>query len=132
MKAVYYNLEAVIAAFLVMGIFLLLFFSIPKSQEVERANLKTDIYRGLEILNEKGSLRVYALENNATTIKNDLRIFLPISVSSHVTIFNKTFNSLTTPFTEETSDTISVSYAIAGNVGNYTPKEIRVYVWGFE
>lgn len=132
MKAAYYTLEAGISVFLIMTIFLLLVLTTPTNPEIERANIKTDIYKGFEVLNSKGSLRANALDNNATAIKNDLDDFLPKVVSLHVTLFNKSFNNLTESHTEQTVDTITVSYFISGDVGNYTPKEIRTYVWGFE
>ena len=132
MKGVYYTIEAVVAIFLVVSIFLLLFLTPLKNPEIDRANIKNDAYKGLEILNLKGSLRNQTLNNDATAIKNDLDDFLPIAVQINVAIYNKSFNNLTTEVTEQTTDTIGVSYYIAGDIGNYTPKVVRVHVWGFE
>ena len=132
MKGTYYAIEAVIAIFLVMSIFLLLFLAPQKNPEVERANVKNDLYKGLETLNSKGSLRNQTLNNDATAIKNDLDDFLPLNIQLNVAIYNKSFSNLTAEVADQTTDTTGVSYYIVGDIGNYTPKEIRVHAWGFE
>lgn len=132
MKGAYYTLEAAISVFLIMSIFVLLFFTTPENPEFERANTKSDIYKGFDTLNSKGSLRIDAINNNATAIDNDLDDFLPPFASLDITIFNRSFVNLTSPHTEAESDTIVVSYYLAGAAGNYTPREIRAYVWRFK
>lgn len=131
MKGTYYVVEAVVAILLVVSIFSLLFFTAQKNPEIDRANAKSDIYKALEILNSKGSLRNHTLNNDATSIKNDLSGFLPVNVRLNVAIYNKTFNNLTAEVTDQTTDIVGVSYYIAGDIGNYTPKEIRVHGWEF-
>ncbi len=132
MKGAYYTLEAAISIFLIMTIFVLLFFTTPENPEVERANAKNDIYKGFDALSSRGSLRIDALNNNASAIDGDLDDFLPLFVSLDITIFNRSFVNLTSAHPEAESDTIVVSYYLAGAVGNYTPREIRAYVWGFK
>lgn len=132
MKGTYYTIEAVVAVFLIVSIFLLLFATPQKNPEIERANIKNDIYKGLETMDSKGSLRNQTLNNDATAIKNDLNTFIPLSIQLNVAIYNKTFNNITTEVTDQTTDIIGVSYYIAGDIGNYTPKEVRVHAWGFE
>ncbi len=132
MKGTYYTIEAVVAILLVVIIFFFLFITPQKSHEIERANVKNDVYKALEILNSKGSLRNQTLNNDAAAIKTDLSRFLPINVQLNVAIYNKSFNNLTAEVAEQTMDVIGVSYYIAGDVGNYTPKEIRIHAWGFD
>ncbi len=132
MKGTYYTIEAALAIFLVISIFLLLFLSSQKNPEIDRATLKADIYKGLDTLLTKGSLRNQTLNNDATAIGNDLDDFLPINVALTVAIYNKSFNNLTAEVVDQQSDIVSVSYFIAGDAANYTPREIRVHVWGFE
>jgi hypothetical protein len=132
MKGTYYIIETAIAIFLVTSIFLLLFLSPPKNPEIERANVKNDIYRALETLNAKGSLRNQTLHNDATAIKNDLASFVPFNIQLNVAIYNKSFQSLTTEVSDQQSDIVGVSYYFAGDIGNYTPREIRVHGWGFD
>ncbi|MBI2084033.1 MAG: hypothetical protein HYT70_00225 [Candidatus Aenigmarchaeota archaeon] len=132
MKGTYYTIEAALAVLLVVSIFLLLFLAPQKNPEIDRANAKTSIYKGLETLDSKGSLREQALSNNATAIKNDLDDFLPFNIQISVAIYNKSFSNLTAEVADQPVDIVGVSYYIAGDVGNYTPKEIRVHGWGFE
>lgn len=132
MKGMYYTIEAVVAIFLVVSIFLLLFLTPQKNPEIDRANIKTSIYEALGTLNSKGSLRNQTLNNDATAIKNDLTGFLPVNIQLNVAIYNKSFNNLTAEVTDQTMDIVGVSYYLAGDIGNYTPKEVRVHAWGFE
>lgn len=132
MKGTYYTIEAVVAVFLMITIFLLLFVAPQKNPEIERANVKTDIYKGLETLNSQGSLRNQTLNNDAAAIENDLDDFLPVNLQLNVAIYNRSFHNLTREVTDQPTDMIGVSYYIVGDVGNYTPREIRVHAWGFE
>lgn len=132
MKGTYYTLEVALAIILVTSIFFFLFVAPQKNPEIERSNVKNDLYKGLDTLLSKGSLRNQTLNNDATAIKNDLAAFLPVNIQLNVAIYNKSFNNLTAEVTEQITDTIGVSYYVAGDVGNYTPKEVRVSAWGFE
>lgn len=132
MKGSYYIIEAAVAIFLVVSIFLLLFLTPQKNPEIGRSNVKNDIYKALDSLNSKGSLRNLTLNNDATAIKNDLASFLPININLNVAIYNKSFNNLTTELSDQILDIVGVSYYLVGDIGNYTPKEVRVHAWGFE
>lgn len=132
MRGTYYTIEAAMAVFLVITIFLLLFSAAQENPEINRANLKSDVYKGLDTLLAKGSLRNQTLNNDATAIRSDLDDFLPVDVDLNVAIYNKSFSNLTADVSDQQSDIVGVSYFIAGDVGNYTPREIRVHVWGFE
>lgn len=132
MKGTYYIIEAAIAIVLIFTIFLLLFLSPQNNPEISRNNVKNDIYKVLESLNSKGSLRNQTLNNDAVAIKNDLADFLPISISLNVAIYNKSFSNLTAELTDQVSDIVGVSYYLVGDIGDYTPKEVRVHAWGFE
>ncbi len=132
MKGTYYVIEAALASFLVISIYLLLFEVPQENPEIDRANIKSDIYKGLDTLLSKGSLRNQTLNNDATAIKNDLDDFLPIDVDMNVAIYNKSLNNLTAEVSDQYPDIVGASYFIAGDAGNYTPREIRVHVWGFE
>ncbi len=132
MKGTYYVIEATVATFLIISIFLLLFLSPQRNPEIERANAKNDIYKGLDTLISKGSLRNQTLNNDATAIKDDLDDFLPINIQLNVAIYNRSLNNLTAEVIDQTADIAGVSYYIVGDIGNYTPKEIRVHAWGFD
>lgn len=132
MKGVYYTIEAALAVLMMFVIFLLLFVTPQKNPEIDRANLKTDVYKGLDTLLAKGSLRNQTLNNDAVAIENDLDDFLPVTVTLNVEILNRSFQNLTVQTVDQPADIVGVSYFIAGDAANYTPREIRVHVWGIE
>lgn len=70
------------------------------------------------------------MDNDATSIKNDLAAYVS-NLDYDVVIYNRTSNLTAVP-TITSNDVISVSYFLAGDAGNYSAKEIRVFVWGFD
>lgn len=129
MKGISYTLEAFIAvSFLLLSlVFFFRPFAIPDSSAF---NYKKITYDSLKALDEGGKLRQYALDNDATSIKNDLSAYIS-HLDYDVVIYNKT-SSLTEIPTITDDDVISVSYFLAGEAGNYSAKEVRVFVWGFD
>ena len=129
MKGISFTLEAVIASILLM-LALVFFFrpmSLPDSSEYSYKKLT---YDSLKALNDGGKLRQYVLDNDATSISTELSSY--ISFLDHdVTIYNRTMNLTAIP-TIAGDDVIVVSYFLAGDAGNYTAKEVRVFVWGFD
>lgn len=132
MKGTYYTIEVAVAVLLVTSIFLLLFLTPETNPEIDRANIRSDMYKGLDILALKGSLRNDVLTNNVSSIKTGLQKYVPFNIQLHVALYNRTFQNITPELSQPTTDIIGVSYYLSGDVGNYTPKEVRVFGWGFE
>jgi hypothetical protein len=129
MKGISYTLEAVIAvSFLLLS--LVFFFKPFNVQDSSEYNYKKITYDSLKALSEGGKLRQYTLNNDATSIKNDLTTYISF-LDYDVVIYNKTSNLTAIP-TISDDDVISVSYFLAGEAGNYSAKEVRVFVWGFD
>lgn len=131
MKGTYYTIEAVVAILMIAGMFLLLFVTPQKNPEIDRANIKNDIYKGLDTMLSKGSLRNQTLNNDATAIKSELATFLPAGVQLNVAIYNKSLDNLSVEVSDQPMDIVGMRYILAGDSANYTPKEIRVHAWGF-
>jgi hypothetical protein len=129
MKGTLYILEAVIAVLMLISTLLLILQKSPQSLELSKANYKLDTYNVLSILESTSDLRKKILENNSTGISSDLSSY--ISINYDVAIFNKTTNLTATP-TISSKDVITVSYFFSGDIGNYTSRELKVYLWGFE
>ncbi len=127
-KGAFYTLEAAIAVVIIVTT-LAYTMRTQATLELSKANLKQKVFDSLKILDDVGDLRKDVLQNNATAIKVDLSDY--ITESFDVALFNKTSNLTATPVISEQT-VVTVSYFIAGNIGNYTPREIRVYVWGIE
>ena len=129
MKGVSNTLEAVIAvSFLLLS--LVFFFRPFPVQDSSEFNYKKITYDSLKALSEGGKLRQYALNNDATSIKNDLSTYISF-LDYDVVIYNKTSNLTAIPIIND-KNVISVSYFLAGEAGNYSGKEVRVFVWGFD
>jgi hypothetical protein len=128
MKGLYY-LEAIIACVLIAGTLLLFIYRSPPSPQLSKLNYKLDAFNGLKVLDESGELRADALAKNVESIKNKLVPY--IRVNYEVTLFNETHNITSIP-SIDSAEVVTVSYFIAGDIGNYFPLEIRVYLWGFE
>ena len=129
MKGSFFVLESIIAVVIMVTTLSFLLWKPPETFEFSEVNYKQEAYDGLSISEEIGELRENALKNNATAIKTELDPY--ISISNDVAIFNQTSNLTAIPTTDD-ENIITVSYFIAGDMGNYTPREIRVYMWGFE
>ena len=129
MKGITYTLEAVIAAIFLM-LSLVFFFKPMDIPDTSEFSYKKMAYDSLKVLNEGGRLREYTLDNDATSIKNDLATYISY-LDYDVVIYNKTLNLTAIP-SITADDVITVSYFLAGDVGNYSAKEVRLFVWGFD
>jgi hypothetical protein len=120
------TIEALISVAIISFIIFLLYFMTPVSQEVSQINRKIDAYNALKVLDQARNLRQYALQANATKIEE---LLLPFLKSNYkVVLYNQTDNITEIP-TIESKNIASVSYIIAGDLANYEPIEIRVYLW---
>ena len=132
MKGQLYTLESIIAILMIFFIIIFLFRNPPSSPEFERINYKSKTYNGLKTLEETGELREHTTNNNATAINESLKPFISSFLSRAVVIFNDTSNLTTKPDLTNISESISVSYFLAGDIDDYKPRDVRVYIWGFD
>jgi hypothetical protein len=129
MKGISYTFEAVIAAtFLLLA--LVFFFRPMPTTDPSLANYKKMAYDGLKVLSDEGKLRQYVLDNDVDTIESRLSTYVS-NLNYDVVIYNRTSNLTVIP-TITDNDVISVSYFFAGDVGNYSAREVRIFVWGFD
>jgi len=132
MKGQLYTLESVIAILMIFFIIIFLFRNPPSSPEFEKINYKSKAYDGLKTLEETGELRKDVDNNNTTAINESLNPYIPSFLSRAVVIFNDTSNLTTKPSLANISESISVSYFLAGDIDDYKPRDVRVYIWGFD
>jgi len=131
MKGALYTLEAVIAILMIFFIIVFLFQNPPTSPDYQIVNYKLKVYNALRLLDTTGELNMYAMDSNAGQIRSKLRSFIPVTVNYGVVIFNQTTNITEKLSFGNSSDVISVSYFISGDLDNYQPRDVRVYLWGF-
>lgn len=130
-KGSFYTLEATIAIVMMIITTALLFQRPGETLELSKANYKLKIYNALKISDGVGDLRKNALSGNATAVDSDLDPYISDYLSYNSTIYNRTANITSVPDISS-EDIITVSYFLAGKVGNYTAREVRVFVWGFD
>lgn len=131
MKAILHSIEAFIAIMILVTLTSFIFTRPTTTPEIARLNYKLSAYNGLKLLEESGELREYTLKNNATGIESLLSSFIPYFLSYSVVIYNSTSNLTAIP-TITANNTIVVNYFIAGSSGNYSAREIVIYMWGFD
>ena len=134
MKGVLFTLEAVISILMILFILVFLFQNPATSPEYQRATYKYRAYHGLEVLEKRGDLRDDTVNNNVTNIETNLDNFIPDFLTYEVVIYNQTTNVTEIPssITSQNDTVLSVSYLIAGDIDEYKPRDVRVYLWGFE
>ena len=132
MKGQLFTLESFISILMLFFIVVYLFQNPPTSPEFNRINYKLKAYNGLKILEETGELREDVVDNNITSIENKLNPFLPAFLYYNVTIFNETTNITQIPSLANEKNTLVISYLLAGDIDYYKPREVIIYVWGFE
>ena len=129
MKGQLYTLEAAIAVFIIFS-FLLLFYKTPPSPEFKTINYKLRVYDALTTLDESGELRKDVMKKNVSSIEEKLSPYIPTNYT--VVIFNKTSNITAKPSFVDKENVISLGYLLAGDVDEYKPREVKVYLWGFD
>jgi len=127
MKGSYFILESIIAIMIMVTSVAFVLQKPPENIEMSYMNYKQNAYNGLKILEQVGDLRKNILDNDSTSIKNDLATY--IKVSYGVTIFKQTTNLTAIP-SIDSKNILIVSYFIAGKSGTYIPRELRIYMWG--
>ena len=132
MKGMLFSLESFIAVLMIFFIIVILFKNPPTSPEFNRINYKLKAYNGLMALEKTGELRRDAIDNNATSIQNKLISYLPGFLNYSVVIFNETTNVTVKPSLSIINQSISVSYFLTGDLDTFKPREVRVYIWGYD
>ena len=137
-KGILLTLESVVAILMILFIVVLTYKNPREVASSKNVDLKLKVFDGLDALEKNGKLRKAVINNDAATIKNHLDPFIPDYVTYDVVIYNSTQNSSIANTTnypatvDNQSYVIVVSYLIAGDVENYTARDVRVFMWGFD
>lgn len=123
-----YTIEVAIATIMIISIISLIGSQRKTEHDTSIANYKLQIFNELKSMDTEGLLRFYALRNEAESIKNLIQTCK--IVNCKVVIFDKDKN-LTEGLedTEVRKNIAMTSYIICGYIGEYSPREIRVYFW---
>lgn len=124
-KGLLKTLEAVIAILMVLTAFFIYFSSNEIFPEFYSINTEWRGFYALKILDETSKLRSDVLANNTANIQNNLQSLLPPETNYQVVIC-QTFCSKPTV---ESEKMVSVTYILAGDLDNYSPRQIILYMW---
>lgn len=130
-KGSYYMLEAAIAILIMITTLAVVLRQPQVTQELDIANYKLKVYNALKISDDVGDLRKDVLNEDVSSIKNHIHLNAPSYLNIEVTIYNKTGNTTTYP-TIDSETILTVSYFLAGHIGTYDPREVRVFIWGID
>jgi len=132
-KGSLYALESAISIIMMITALALLLRAPVEPQEFSEYNYKLEAHNALEISNDLGTLAMNTLNDDADAIETEIDNYISSSVNFGVTIFDQDSNITEVPtISGSFGNVITTSYYISGQAGDFNPREIRVYIWGFD
>lgn len=125
MKGITSVLEVAITILMVIVVYVLVFSATLIPPDFETINLQLSAINSLQTLDANNELRPYVMLNDTTNITNKLSNLMPANVNLFVAICR---SSCAAPPTNS-SRVASVDYLVAGDVTNFNPQQVIVYVW---
>lgn len=125
MKGLLKSLESIISILMIFVTFVVYFGSKEALPEFETINWQLKGFYAIRILDQSNELRSYVLANNTQAIENKLIPLVPPEIGIKVVVCQ---------FDCEKPDVqseklVSVSYLIAGDVNDFRPRQIMLYMW---
>lgn len=130
-KGSLYTLESAIAVLLMVAVLALVVTQPQSTRELDIVNYKLRVFNALKATDDIGDLKVYVLNNDVDAIKADMEASGTAYLDYSVVIYNRT-DALTAEPDIDAQNVVTVSYFLAGYVGDYDPREVRVFIWGFD
>jgi len=110
---------------MVLVVYILIFSAPITPPDFETINVELQAFNALQNLDQNNELRTYVLQNDNTTISNKLADTIPSNINYLVGICGLT---CTAPVINSTRS-FSISYILSGDVGNFNPKQVLIYMW---
>lgn len=124
-KGILMSLEAVLAIIMILIVFITYYGTKEQLPEFETINWQLKTMSALRALDNTNDLRSYVVENNSIGLNNKLNPLLPPEVNHQVFICETQCGK-----TNVTSEKIvSVSYLVAGDINNFKPRQVFVFLW---
>jgi len=132
-KGSLYMLESALAIVMMVTALAFVLSRPAGGSDLSAANYKLTAYNALKMMDDVGDLRENAVNDNASAIRTELQAYVPSTLSLDVAVFNSTTNTTAVPSpSASSSSVVTVGYIVAGRSGSYSPREVRVYLWGFD
>jgi hypothetical protein len=118
-------LEAVIAILIIFTVFITYYGANDSMPDFQTINWQLKAYKALDSLENTNDLRNYVLANNSLAIENKLKTLMPSDANYQVMICDVSCGKPNVV----TEKMISINYMIAGDINNFQPRQIVVYMW---
>lgn len=133
MKGILKVFEAVITILTVFVVYILLFSTSAQPPDLSSLNLQLQAFNALQALDATNDLRTSAIANDTVSITSALvgnitgvsTALLPSNVNFLVNVCS----TVCSPPVINSTRIVSVDYIIAGDINNYNPRQIVVYMW---
>jgi len=124
-KGLLKSLESIISILTIFVFFVVFFGSNETLPEFETINWQMKGFYALRTLDQGNELRQYVLANNTNVIENELLPLVPPEINIKVVVC-QTFCEKPDVQSEKI---ISINYLIAGDVNDYRPRQVVLYMW---
>lgn len=125
MKGLLKSLESIISILIVFIVFVVYFASKQSPPEFETINWQLKGLYALRSLDQGNELRQYALANSSQAIENELIPLVPPEINIKVVVCQLYCEKPDV----QSEKIVSVSYLIAGDVNDFRPRQIILYMW---
>ena len=130
-KGTLYTLESAIAILLMVTVLALVMSQPQTTRELDIINYKLRAFNAIKAIDDTGDLKIYVMNNQVNSIKSEIQSSGAAYLDYAVVIYNRT-DALTSEPDIEAENVITMSYFLAGYIGDYDPREVRVFMWGFD
>jgi len=125
MKGQIQTIEAFITISIVALVVVVFFGEKQTLPDTEHINWKLEGLNAVRALDDNNQLRQYVINNDNVTIKNLLSGMLPTNINLAVFIC-----ATNCPNPSDVAEKIvSVDYLVSGDIQNYQPKVLKIYMW---
>lgn len=124
-KGMLKSLEAVIAILMILTSFVVYFGGKESFPEFESISRELRGFTALKVLDENNKLRSDALANNTGSIQNNLKVLIPAEVNFQVFVCQTVCSKPSV----QTEKMLSVTYLISGDLGDFKPRQVVLYMW---
>ncbi len=125
MKGILQSLEAVIAILAVLTVFITFYSGKDVIPEFDTVNWKARGLDALKALDDSNRLRDVIVTNDTSALKDRLSSLLPSQLNYDVVICERNCGK-----PDVQSDKLtSVVYLVSGDLNNYLPRQIILYLW---
>lgn len=125
MKGLLQSLEAIIAILMILTVFITVYSGRDTIPEFDTINWKTRGFEALKTLDNHNRLRDVVITNSTSVLKDRLSEILPSQLNYEVVICERDCGK-----PDIQSDKLtSVIYLVSGDLNNYLPRQIILYLW---